>query len=244
MKEKFRLDKLLVLNNYAENVNKAKALIMSGNVFVNEIKIEKPGTKFLNNIEIRIKKKLHSWVSRGGIKLDHALNQINIKLDSKVCADLGSSTGGFTEVLLSRKVERVYAIDVGKGLLNWKIFTDCRVITLESTNVRRLSLEEISPTVSFITCDLSFISMTKGLEKIIQTEKKDIAILALIKPQFELSKNMIGKNGVVTNNKYRKLAIKKISDWFQKNGWIKKKIIKSPITGMAGNEEYFIYCVK
>ena len=181
MREKFRLDKLLVLNNYAENVNKAKALIMSGNVFVNEIKIEKPGTRFLNNIEIRIKKKLHSWVSRGGIKLDHALSQLNIKLDNKVCADLGSSTGGFTEVLLSRKVERVYAVDVGKGLLNWKIFTDCRVVTLESTNVRRLSLEEISPTVSFITCDLSFISMTKGLEKIIQTEKKDIGILALIK---------------------------------------------------------------
>ena len=172
MKEKFRLDKLLVLNNYVENVNKAKALVMSGKILVNEIKIVKPGTKFTKDITIRIKEKSHNWVSRGGLKLDHALNKLNIKLDNKICADLGSSTGGFTDVLLSRKASHVFSIDVGVGLLNWKILTNNRVTSIEKTNVRNLSLEDICQKISFITCDLSFISITKGLEKIISTKKK------------------------------------------------------------------------
>ncbi len=244
MKEKFRLDKLLVLNDFAENVNKARALVMSGNVLVNEIKVEKPGTKFTKDIIIRIKKKPHIWASRGGIKLDHAFNHLNIKIENKICADLGSSTGGFTDVLLSRKASHVFCVDVGKGLLNWKLLNNKRVTVLENTNVRKLGIEDICSKVSFITCDLSFISITKGLEKIVATKKKNIAILALIKPQFELSRDMIGKNGVVTNSIFRKTAITKVCDWFQKNSWMKKDLVESPITGAAGNKEYFIYCVK
>ncbi|MBF96799.1 MAG: 16S/23S rRNA (cytidine-2'-O)-methyltransferase TlyA [Alphaproteobacteria bacterium MarineAlpha9_Bin4] len=244
MKEKFRLDNLLVLNKHAENVNKAKALVMSGKVLVNDMKIDKPGTKFTNDVIIRIIKKSHNWVSRGGIKLEHAINKLNIKIENRICADLGSSTGGFTEVLLSKKARQVYSVDVGKGLLDWRVLTNKKVTLIENTNVRKLALEDISSEISFITCDLSFISLTKGLEKIIVTKNKNISILALIKPQFELSKDMIGKKGVVTNKDYRKTAITKIISWFEINGWIKKDIIASPITGMAGNKEYFIYCVK
>ena len=127
MKEKFRLDNLLVLNKHAENVNKAKALVMSGKVLVNDMKIDKPGTKFTNDVIIRIIKKSHNWVSRGGIKLEHAINKLNIKIENRICADLGSSTGGFTEVLLSKKARQVYSVDVGKGLLDWRVLTNKKV---------------------------------------------------------------------------------------------------------------------
>ena len=242
MKDKVRLDKILVLKNYVENVNKAKALIMSGKVLVNEIKIEKPGTKFTQDVFIRIKKKPHIWVSRGGVKLDYVINELKLNLDNKICADLGSSTGGFTNVLLSRNVSRVYCVDVGKGLLHWKILTDNRVNVIDNTNVRNLFLEDIDPQINFITCDLSFISLTKGLEKIIKTKQKNIEIIALIKPQFELTREKIGKKGVVTRSTYRKTAILKVSRWFEKNGWLNRKIVQSPITGATGNLEYFIYC--
>ncbi len=244
MKQKNRLDKLLVEFGYVENVNKAKALIMSGKVLVNEKRVEKPGTKFQDNIDIRLIKKSHDWVSRGGVKLEFALDELELNLENKVCADLGSSTGGFTDVLLKKNAKHIYCVDVGKGLLDWKLLNSNKVTIKESTNVRNLFIDDISPKVTFITCDLSFISITKALEKIVLTSKKNIVILALIKPQFELSKDMIGKKGVVTNNDYRKLAIKKVSDWFKLNGWKNKKIIKSPITGVAGNQEYFIYCEK
>ncbi len=244
MKEKIRLDKLLVLNNYAENVNKAKALVMSGKVIVNEKRIDKPGLKFIKEVLIRIKKKNHQWVSRGGIKLDYAIEKMKINVENRVCADLGSSTGGFTDVLLKRKAKHVYCVDVGRGLLDWKIATSNKVTILENTNVRNLTLKNISEKVNLITCDLSFISLTKALKNIILTRKLDIAIIALIKPQFELSKGMIGKNGVVTNNKFRNAAVIKVKSWFYENGWEKQNLIQSPITGLAGNKEYFLYCQK
>ncbi len=244
MKKKNRLDKLLVEKGYVDNINIAKALIMSGKVIVNEKKIEKPGTKFTDNIVIRLIQKSHNWVSRGGIKIAHALDELNLCVMDKVCADIGSSTGGFTDVLLKNKAKHVYCIDVGKGLLDWKIVNNNKVTIIENTNVRNLFIDDICPEVSFLVCDLSFISITKALEKIVTTKKKDITILALIKPQFELSKSMIGKKGVVTNNDFRNIAIEKVSEWFKLNGWKNRRIVKSPITGVAGNEEYFIYCVK
>ena len=242
MKEKIRLDKILVLKGYAENVNKAKAIIMSGKVLVNEKKIDKPGTKFTKNITIRLIKKEHGWVSRGGVKLAYALEELNLNIEAKICADLGSSTGGFTDVLLNKNAKHIYCVDVGRGLLNWKLLNDNRVTIIENTNVRNLHIEDICKKIVFLTCDLSFISITKALEKIITTKKKNISILALIKPQFELSKDMIGKKGIVTNNCYRMAAIKKVREWFKLNGWKDKRVIKSPIKGAAGNQEYFIYC--
>ena len=244
MKEKNRLDKLLVLSGHADNVSKAKALIMAGKVIVNDKKVDKPGTKFLGNIAIRLIKKDHNWVSRGGVKLAHAINELNLNLEKKVCADLGSSTGGFTDVLLKKNAKHIFCVDVGKGLLDWKILNNNKVTVIENTNVRNLNIEDISPDVSFLTCDLSFISITKALAKIVTTKKKNISILALIKPQFELSKDMIGKKGVVINDSYRQIAIKKVREWFKINGWIDKEVLKSPITGAAGNKEYFIYCEK
>ena len=169
---------------------------------------------------------------------------MKIKVENRVCADLGSSTGGFTDVLLKRKAKHVYCVDVGRGLLDWKIATSNKVTILENTNVRNLTLKNISEKVNLITCDLSFISLTKALKNIILTRKLDIAIIALIKPQFELSKGMIGKNGVVTNNKFRNAAVIKVKSWFYENGWEKQNLIQSPITGLAGNKEYFLYCQK
>ena len=244
MEQKIRLDKLLVKYGHADNVNKARALVMSGKVLVNEIKVDKPGTKFKANIVIRLLKKPHDWASRGGIKLNHALIELNLNVKDKVCADLGSSTGGFTDVLLRRNARHIYCVDVGKGLLDWRILNSNKVTILENTNVRNLFIDDICSKINFLTCDLSFISITKALEKIVTTKKKNLIILALIKPQFELAKYMIGKKGVVTNNNYREIAIKKVRDWFVLNGWKNKGIIKSPITGAAGNEEYFIYCEK
>ncbi len=244
MKEKNRLDKLLVLKGLADNVNKAKALIMSGKVIVNDKKVDKPGTKFIGDIAIRLIKKDHNWVSRGGVKLAHAIDELNLNLEKKVCADLGSSTGGFTDVLLKKNAKHIFCVDVGRGLLDWKILNNNKVTVIENTNVRNLNIEDISPDVSFLTCDLSFISITKALAKIVTTKKKNISILALIKPQFELSKDMIGKKGVVINDSYRQIAIKKVREWFKINGWIDKEVLKSPITGTAGNKEYFIYCEK
>jgi 23S rRNA (cytidine1920-2'-O)/16S rRNA (cytidine1409-2'-O)-methyltransferase len=244
MKEKNRLDKLLVLKGHADNVNKAKALIMSGKVIVNDKKVDKPGTKFIGDIAIRLIKKDHNWVSRGGVKLAHAIDELNLSLEKKVCADLGSSTGGFTDVLLKKNAKHIFCVDVGRGLLDWKILNNNKVTVIENTNVRNLNIEDISPDVSFLTCDLSFISITKALAKIVTTKKKNISILALIKPQFELSKDMIGKKGVVINDSYRQIAIKKVREWFKINGWIDREVLKSPITGTAGNKEYFIYCEK
>ncbi|MEC6997401.1 MAG: TlyA family RNA methyltransferase [Pseudomonadota bacterium] len=244
MQKKIRLDKLLVVNGLVNNVNKAKALIMAGKVLVNEKKIEKPGTKFTDNIVIRLLKKSHDWVSRGGIKLSYALDKLNLNLEDRVCADLGSSTGGFTDVLLKQKVKHIYCVDVGKGLLDWKIVKNNNVTVIENTNVRNLNIEDIDPNITFLTCDLSFISLTKALEKIVATKKINISIMALIKPQFELSKDMIGKKGIVTNENYKKIAINKVRDWFKLNGWKVSQVIKSPITGAAGNEEFFIYCEK
>ena len=172
MQKKIRLDKLLVVNGLVNNVNKAKALIMAGKVIVNEKKIEKPGTKFTDNIVIRLLKKSHDWVSRGGIKLSYALDKLNLNLEDRVCADLGSSTGGFTDVLLKQNVKHIYCVDVGKGLLDWKIVKNNNVTVIENTNVRNLNIEDIGPNITFLTCDLSFISLTKALEKIVATKKK------------------------------------------------------------------------
>ncbi len=244
MQNKERLDKILVSKGYADNPSKAKALIMAGKIIVNGKKIDKSGIKFLDNINIRVLKKEHEWVSRGGIKLSNAIKNFNINLDNKVCVDIGASTGGFTEVLLKNNAAHVYCIDVGRGQLNWNLMTNKKVTVLDKTNARNVSLQNIDKRITVIACDLSFISIKKALTKIIQFNKSNVSLIALVKPQFELSKDKIGKNGIVTNSQYRNEAIQSVSNWLKSKNWDVIGLKESFITGAKGNREYFLYCIK
>ena len=241
---KERLDKILVKKGIAENTTKAKALIMSGKVIVNEKKLEKSGTKLPLSVKIRILAKDHDWVSRGGVKLSYLIKKYNINVENKICADIGASTGGFTDVLIKNKAKKVYSIDVGKGQLNWKLVTNNKVDVLDKTNIRNLDLEDIDKKINLITCDVSFISIRKALERIVVYSKNKIILILLVKPQFELSKDKIGKNGIVTENKFREEAKSLVEDWLTNNSWHIKGTCESPITGQKGNKEYFIYSIK
>ncbi len=244
MNLKDRLDKVLVYRGYVENTSKAKALIMAGKIIVNGKKIDKAGVKFSGNVDIRILNKKHQWVSRGGIKLSNAIEKFQIDISNKICVDIGASTGGFTEVLLKNNAKHVYCIDVGRGQLDWKLTTNNNVTVLDKTNARNVDLEKVDKNIEIITCDLSFISIKKALSKVIEFKKKNIKLIALIKPQFELSKEKIGKNGIVTEVNYRNEAVKEISSWLESKNWTVIGIIESCITGTKGNQEYFIYSVR
>ena len=244
MLNKIRLDKILVSRGIAENSNKARALIMSGKIIVNGKKIEKSGTKFLDDVDIRVLKKNHHWVSRGGIKLSNAIEIFKINLSGKVCVDVGASTGGFTDVLLKNKAKHVYCIDVGRGQLDWSLATNEKVTVYDKTNARNVKLENIDKNINVITCDLSFISLRKALENIVEFKKKNLTLIALVKPQFELSKDKIGRNGIVTNAVYRNEAINNVVNWLIFKGWTIIDFKESSITGVKGNKEYFIYSVK
>ncbi len=244
MKTKERLDKILVIRGLADNANKAKALIMAGKILVNGKKIEKAGVKFLENINIRVLNKKHDWVSRGGIKLSDAIKKFDIDIHDKVCVDIGASTGGFTEVLLNNNAQRVYCIDVGRGQLDWKLSTNKKVTIFDRTNARNVDLAEIDNNIEIITCDLSFISIRKALSKIIEFKKNNLSLIALVKPQFELSKEKIGKNGIVIDSSYRNEAVREVSNWLVSKSWEIVNIVESCITGTKGNQEYFIYSIK
>ncbi len=241
---KERLDKILVVRGIAQTTAKAKALIMAGNIIVNEKKITKAGTFFPPNIKIRLIKKNEGWVSRGGIKLNHVLDELRIDIKNKICTDLGASTGGFTEVLISRGAKHVYSVDVGKGLLSSRLESNKKVTVIDKRNVRYLNLLDINPSIEVITCDLSFISLTKALENILTTFLHNFKIIALIKPQFELEKNKIGKKGIVTDINYRLEAIEKVKKYFSEKKLKVVTILQSPIKGAKGNIEYFIYAKK
>ena len=244
MIEKLRLDKILVSKGLANNPNKAKAMIMAGKVLVNGIKIDKSGTKYPLSVDIRVITKEHEWVSRGGIKLSFALNNFNLNIKGLTCADIGASTGGFTEVLLKHKAKKVYSIDVGKGQLDWKLVSNDKVTILDKTNAKYLKLENIDNEIKIVTCDVSFISITKALLNIIKLNKKNLNLVALIKPQFELSKEKIGKKGIVTDSNFRKEAIDKVKYWLEENGWKTMGLVESPIKGTKGNIEYLIHSKK
>ena len=171
-------------------------------------------------------------------------NLSDVEINEKVCVDIGASTGGFTEVLLKNNAKHVYCIDVGRGQLDWKLATDKKVTVFDRTNARNVDIAEIDENIEVITCDLSFISIKKGLSKIIEFNKTNISLIVLVKPQFELSKDKIGKNGIVSEPSYRNEAVNEISDWLVTKNWKVHGIIDSCITGTKGNQEYFIYCVK
>ncbi len=238
MKE--RLDVLLVKRNLAESREKAKAVIMAGNVFVDGQREDKAGTTFSPDVSIEVKGHALPYVSRGGLKLEKALAVFDVNVKDKVCTDVGSSTGGFTDCMLQNGARKVYAIDVGRGQLDWKLRQDSRVVCMEKTNIRYVTPEDIGETVDFSSVDVSFISLTKVLEPIRNYLKEDGEIVALIKPQFEAGREKVGEKGVVRDKAVHREVIEKIADYARNIGFGVMELDYSPIRGPEGNIEYLI----
>ena len=243
-KKKERLDKILVLKGIADNPSKARGLIMSGNILANEKKVEKSGTLFSLDVNIRILKKNQGWASRGGVKLSYALQNFQLDIKDKICIDLGASTGGFTDVLLANGAKHIYSIDVGKGQLSWRLTKNDKITIMDKTNVRFLALSNFDRPIDLITCDLSFISLTKALNNILKNINNGLQIIALVKPQFELEKDKIGRNGIVKEDTFRQEAIRKVSNYLISKNFIIESRLESPIKGVKGNKEYFIHAIK
>lgn len=242
MKE--RLDVLLVKKGLASSREKAKAIIMSGIVFVDGQREDKAGSTFNEKQEIIIKGKTLKYVSRGGLKLEKAMKNFGITLEGKVCMDVGASTGGFTDCMLQNGAVKVYSVDVGHGQLDWKLRNDERVVCMERTNMRYMTEEDIDELASFVSIDVSFISLTKILPAVYRILEKDGQVVALIKPQFEAGREKVGKKGVVRDRKVHEEVILKICDFAAANGFCLLHLDYSPIKGPEGNIEYLLHMKK
>lgn len=242
MKE--RLDVLLVNRGLALSREKAKAVIMSGKVFVNGQREDKAGTTFDDKAEIIIKGNIQKYVSRGGLKLEKAIEQYKIELAGRICMDVGSSTGGFTDCMLQNKAKLVYAIDVGTNQLAWKLRQDERVISMEKTNIRYLLPEQIQDRIEFASIDVAFISLTKVLVPVRELLAEQAEIVCLIKPQFEAGRDKVGKKGVVREKSIHIEVIVSIAEFAIKNGFELLGLDYSPIRGPEGNIEYLLYIRK
>lgn len=242
MKE--RLDVLLVKRNLAESREKAKAVIMSGNVFVDGEREDKAGTSFPDDVYIEIKGHTLPYVSRGGLKLEKAIQNFDVTVDGKVCTDVGSSTGGFTDCMLQNGARKVFAIDVGRGQLAWKLRQDERVVCMEKTNIRYVVPEDLGEPVDFSSIDVSFISLTKVLLPIHNYLRDHGQIVALIKPQFEAGREKVGKKGVVREKSTHIEVIEMVKAYALSIGFDILNLDFSPIRGPEGNIEYLIHLEK
>jgi len=241
---KQRADQLLVDRGLAESRTRAQALILAGLAFIGDRKIDKAGQQVPDDAEISVKGRDHPWVSRGGIKLDHALTHLGWNVAGAVAIDVGSSTGGFTDVLLSRGVVRVYAVDSGTNQLAWKLRQDERVIVHEQTSARILTPTHIPEPVDLIVCDASFIALSKVLPVPMGFARDGARIVALIKPQFEAERHEVGKKGVVRDAEVHARVCAETRDWLEGAGWSVLDLVESPITGPEGNIEFLIAAVK
>jgi len=240
--EKKRLDDLLVFKGIADSKTIAQSLIISGRIYVGEKKLDKPGHSISIAENIIFRGPLHPWVSRGGIKLAHALEEFELSVEGLIALDIGASTGGFTDVLLRNGAEKIYAIDVGYGQLHEKLLNSSKVISIERTNARYINNEAIKEDIDIIVCDASFISLKKILPESLKLSSVDAKLIALIKPQFEVGKKYVGKGGVVRDKKLRDSCCKDIKLWLENSmNWKVTGIIESPIKGPKGNIEYLIY---
>lgn len=243
MKE--RLDVILVRQGYAPSREKAKALLMAGSVFVDNQREDKAGAQFdESKIKIEVKGKPIPYVSRGGLKLERALQEFPITLKDSVCMDIGASTGGFTDCMLQNGAGKVYAIDVGHGQLDWKLRCDERVICMEKTNFRYVTDEQISEPVDFASVDVSFISLTKILPPARALLRMQGEMVCLIKPQFEAGREKVGKKGVVRDQKVHAEVMRAVTDYAEKIGFSVKGLTYSPIKGPEGNIEYLMWIEK
>jgi len=242
--EKERLDVILVNKGLFQSREKARSSIMAGIVFVNNEKVDKPGSKFGNDIRISIKENLNPYVSRGGLKLEKAIKQFSIDLQNKTAIDIGASTGGFTDCMLKNGALRVYAVDVGYGQLAWELRNDSRVVCMERTNIRYVKPGDIDGPVDFASIDVSFISLKKVLPLVRELISEKGEVLCLVKPQFEAGREKVGKRGVVRDAEVHRDVLKSISMFAMETGFSIKGISFSPIKGPEGNIEYLLYLSK
>lgn len=237
---KKRLDMMLVERALAPSREKAKAYIMAGQVYVDGQKEDKAGSMFTETVKVEVRGNTLPYVSRGGLKLEKAMNEFDVSLEGKVCMDVGASTGGFTDCMLQNGASKVYSIDVGYGQLAWKLRNDSRVICMEKTNVRYITEEDVPDKPEFASVDVSFISLTKVIPPAINVMAEDAQMVCLIKPQFEAGREKVGKKGVVREKSTHKEVLLKIIDFAFEIGLNIIGIDFSPIKGPEGNIEYLI----
>lgn len=242
MKE--RLDILVARRQLAESREKAKALIMAGEIFVDGQREDKPGATFEDTVEIVHHGHALPYVSRGGLKLEKAMKNFGVELAGKVCMDVGASTGGFTDCMLQNGAVRVYAVDVGYGQLAWKLRQDPRVVCMEKTNIRYLTPDQVPEPADFASIDVSFISLTKVLEPVRQLLTASGEVVCLIKPQFEAGREKVGKKGVVRDPDTHLEVIKRVAAYAESIGFVLRNLDYSPIRGPEGNIEYLLYLNK
>ena len=241
---KKRIDQLLVERGLAESRNQAQALVLAGSVLVNEQKVEKPGQAVATDSDIRILEQLR-YASRAGMKLEAALDQFGISVEGRVCADLGASTGGFTDCLLQRGAREVHTFDVGRNLLAWKLRTDARVVVHDEFNVRNITAKDLPAGVTLVTADLSFISLTKILpalkQALLGANGGQTDLILLVKPQFEVGKGEVGKGGIVRDPGKRLEALHSIEEFARSIGYRTLGNMPSPLAGAKGNQEFLLY---
>ncbi len=241
MKNKARLDRLLVDRGLAEDLSRAQALVMAGAVFTGERRLDKAGVMIAADSPLEVRGRAHPWVSRGGVKLAHGLDHFGLDPRDAVALDVGASTGGFTDVLLARGAARVYAVDVGRAQLAWKLRTDPRVVVLEGVNARHLGGEQVPEPVGLIVCDASFIGLATVLPAALALAAPEAHLIALIKPQFEAAREEVGDGGVVREEGIRQAVCERVRDWLDGlPGWTVLGVTESPIKGAEGNVEYLI----
>lgn len=240
MPAKQRLDQLLVARGLAESRTRAQALVMAGLVFSGETKLAKAGQQLAEDAPLEVRGRDHPWVSRGGTKLAHALEHFALDPAGAVAMDIGSSTGGFTDVLLQNGAEHVFAVDSGTNQLAWKLRQDPRVTVLEQTSARILTRAQIDRACDWVVCDASFISLAKVLERPLELAARECRLVALIKPQFEVGREEVGKGGVVRDPALHARVCDEVREWLEGLGWAVQGIVESPITGPEGNVEFLI----
>lgn len=241
MQKKVRIDTLLVERNHFDSREKAKKALMAGIIYVNNLLVDKPGMKVDSDADIQIKGKALPYVSRGGLKLEKAINKYDIDLTNKICMDVGASTGGFTDCMLQNGAARVYSVDVGYGQLDWKLRQDERVISMERTNIRYVKPEDIKDEIDFASIDVSFISLRIVLPVVKTLLKEKGEIIFLIKPQFEAGRDKVGKKGVVRDKGVHREVIERIVNFAIEIGLTINQLTFSPIKGPKGNREFLAY---
>lgn len=241
---KIRLDQYIFEEGYTESRQRAQALIMAGIVYVNNQKVDKAGYAVKDTDKVEVRGKDLKYVSRGGYKLEKAMELYDLELKDKVCMDIGASTGGFTDCMLQNGAKKVYSVDVGYGQLAWKLRTDERVVNLEKTNIRNLTLEQLDEKIDFFSVDVSFISLKHIFPVAFAVSTEDVKGVCLVKPQFEAGKEKVGKKGVVRDSNVHKEVIENVIGYARENGFSVKELTYSPIKGPEGNIEFLIVISK
>lgn len=242
--KKIRIDVLVTDKGFFDSREKAKRAIMAGVVLINGQMVDKPGTEVPEDAEITIKENPNKYVSRGGLKLEKAMQNYGIRLDGKVCMDIGASTGGFTDCMLKSGASKVFSVDVGYGQLDYSLRTHPQVVNMERTNIRHVTLEQIGTALDFVSIDVSFISLKLVLPVAMSLMAEQSEIVFLIKPQFEAGREQVGKNGVVRETKVHVQVLKEITAFAQSLGFELKALTFSPIRGPKGNIEFLCYAQK